>query len=179
MTDSRLVLMNPPLPPTPPRSRVDTGLWRWAVEHDAPARLLAGQLPFSLIQVRVSLAYVAEVYGVKVTEEIEYGWQTLIVATSRADLKEVIDLLTPSVEAEYRLLADWVAVGPLGPLSFAAGLTVAEVRVQAAAGVLTTEGLAALAALRDWVFPPLLAELPLPDGAQDWPVMPAPMGVLA
>ena len=50
---------------------------------------------------------------------------------------------------------EWLDLGDVGPLVFAAGLVPGEARVGLALGTLTRDGLETLAGLRGWLLPPL------------------------
>ena len=76
-------------------------------------------------------------------------------APNRLLLKAVQDVATsdPGYPApEFRTA--WQKLGPAGLMAFAAGLSLDEAQQRAAAGTLDADGLAVLAGLRGWRFPP-------------------------
>ena len=50
---------------------------------------------------------------------------------------------------------EWLSLGEVGPLAYAAGMTAVEARAGLKAGTLDRDGLEILAGLRGWAFPPL------------------------
>lgn len=88
------------------------------------------------------------------TEEIERAWrQVYAAAPSREARRALAGLLRSEGQRGTESPSHWVALGEIGPLAYAAGLTLTEARACATARPVDVERLRVLASLRGWALP--------------------------
>jgi hypothetical protein len=127
----------------------------WSMQHGSGLRLLMPKMTEAetVRALRSAWSRTNEFYrapGPEVT-----GWLALYAcAHDTAVARDLGNLLLAVPNARDRM-RQWLAVGPLGPLAYAAGLSVEEAVAGTGAGTLTAQHLSTLLILGGWRFPPV------------------------
>lgn len=86
-------------------------------------------------------------------------WLAAVVAAPDEGACRAVDfLLMPFTLAERQRRFGWLAVGPLGPLAWAAGVSLVEAAGRTLDETLNADRLRTLAGLRGWRFPPITGD---------------------
>lgn len=119
----------------------------WAKARRTGAALILAPLPELLTDLLAMIEQVS-------IRRLAVGWAAAVVAapdpTAAARLES---LLRPLSDEHRRRRAAWLILGEVGPLVWAAGLTLQDALDRRDAGTLDEDRLWLLAGLRGWVFP--------------------------
>ena len=127
-------------------------LTRWAIEHSRAGLMTT----LAIGDVMAELAWMPSM-----TAEQMYGWLGLIGNGPDAPANMAIeDMLCARMDAQgihaaLTTRSSWMSLGEIGPLAYAAGLTVDEAIERYAAGTLDHEAIVVMVGLRGWRLPPL------------------------